>query len=439
MPHSPEILMLRPSWVRESAYPLLFSAAIPALERAGFFCVGYDGDFDDLRPLLDHAAKGRFAAVAVYLHPFQVAETRSLITRLKTLSPDIPVIACGYLPTLAPGQALETGADWVLRGDPDRALAETIRAAVDRDTPPDFIARRDERGTLYPGRIVQESDLDALPMADRKVFPLLRYGHGYRSVRYPFAALYSSRGCSLACPHCEIPCLKPAGFRAHGAGRVVEEMDLLARDYGIADFHIEDDAFWTDPDRIDTLCAELRRHDTPHIWELVNGVRPEQVIPEQIPALAAAGCRRICLGIELVTEAQPRHPLEQEAARIRAITGATRRAGISTSGYFMLGYPGQTLQADAQMVALSRRLGLDMAHYSVFRPAPGSPLENDRSHSDADRQSLRELARHAYRRFYLTPRHLLWLGGELLLNPRLGPAMLEKGVGELVGTDTEIL
>jgi radical SAM superfamily enzyme YgiQ (UPF0313 family) len=437
----PEILMMHPSWVRESAYPLILASAIPAIEQAGFACVGYDATFDHFPSIVKHVSRGRFSAIAVGVHHFQVKEVASRLKRLRAVAPDIPILVCGPYPTFDPARVLvDCGADLAVRGDVDLALAKALVATVNGKTPPDFVAFIRQDGTLEKGKIVQETDLDSLPHIDRLVFPIARYGFGYRSVAYPLAAAWSSRGCVCACAHCNVSTIKPTGFRAHSESYVADEMDRLFIDHHIADVHFEDDCFFADHGRIARLCAELRRRKTEYAWELVNGVRPEQVPLDMMQELAAAGCRRISLGVDLVIEGDtPANGIVQPAERIRRITAASKNAGISTTGYFILGYPGRSDADDWVMVELSQRLGLDMVHYSVYQAIPGSLFATLGAPPARERKQVEALLHRAYRRFYLKPAQVAWLAGEMMRAPRLVPAMLGKGLLELVGIDPDLL
>ena len=428
--------MIQPSFVREAAYPLVLASLIPHLKAAGFGAEGCDVDFGEFPRALRAAAAGRFCAVIVSLLDSQSGDAVSIVKRLKAVSPGLPVILVGARPTLSPEETLiEVGADMALRGDPERLAADSLACLFEGSPCPQGAAvRRGDRIEVI-GDPRHDTDPDAIGPVDRDTFPLLRYGHAYRSVRYPHAAMTSSRGCDCHCPHCPLPRLRPQGFAARSIESVVDEMESLAGSYGIRDVHFEDDAFWTSNDRAGELCEELIRRNSGLIWELVNGIRPEHVDVRLLPLMARAGLRRMALGVEAVYENSPppQGELWQPAGRIRRIVDAAHEAGISTTGYFILGLPCSTPERDEAMIGLSQGLGLDMVHYSPYRELPGSRYAADGVSPDRDPDETLAMLHRAYRRFYLTPAQMAWLASELLGEPALLPAMVTKVLLELVG------
>jgi len=59
-------------------------------------------------------------------------------------------------------------------------------------------------------------------------------------------------------------------------------------------------------------------------------------------------------------------------AQSESAVRAARRAGLFTSGYFILGYPGETSETIRETVAFAERLPLDSVLYSHATAYPGS-------------------------------------------------------------------
>ena len=88
------------------------------------------------------------------------------------------------------------------------------------------------------------------------------------------------------------------GFDPRTPERVFDEWMMLVREHGIRSIHVEDDNFLADRERILELCNRLLDAGSPVVWELVNGVRPDQVDPTILKAMADAGCNRIVFSFE---------------------------------------------------------------------------------------------------------------------------------------------
>jgi radical SAM superfamily enzyme YgiQ (UPF0313 family) len=67
--------------------------------------------------------------------------------------------------------------------------------------------------------------------------------HGAFFRRFPVAPIVTSRGCPYRCGFCSVPTLVGRKMRYRSPDLVVDEMELLRRDYGVREFQIVDDNF----------------------------------------------------------------------------------------------------------------------------------------------------------------------------------------------------
>jgi radical SAM superfamily enzyme YgiQ (UPF0313 family) len=148
-----------------------------------------------------------------------------------------------------------------------------------------------------------------------------------------------------------------------------------------------------------------------------------------------AGCYSLALGIEFGsnrTLAATRKGLTVEKVRQRL--ELFKGLQIKVTGFFLFGIPGETLEEMEQTVKLALELPLDRAQFNNFMPLPGSPLweqlsgEGRLNAVEWDRffvhdvafcdtgirpEQIKQLQRRAYLRFYLRPRIVLSLLGEI--------------------------
>jgi radical SAM superfamily enzyme YgiQ (UPF0313 family) len=106
--------------------------------------------------------------------------------------------------------------------------------------------------------------------------------------------------------------------------------------------------------------------------------RADRITPAIARMLAEAGCVRIQIGVESVTEGvltAVRKRLGTEAAG-RAIA-ICREAGIAVKAMFVWGLPGDGPATARQTVKWVRRWRPDSIQVSTFVPLPGSPLWRD--------------------------------------------------------------
>jgi radical SAM superfamily enzyme YgiQ (UPF0313 family) len=434
------ILLIKPPSGPELAFPLGLASLVPGLRGAGWEVSGCDADLGMLPAALRRHAAGEFSAVGISVLSAQDADAASIIRRLKALQPSVPVVIGGPHPTLFPQEALlQTGADVAVLGDGEGSFPRTLAAIARKRALPPGTARRRGKSVVVNGLPVFDVDPDGWEAPDRDFLPVLKYGHAYRSVAYPFAPMTAGRGCREACPFCARPALRPAGQVHRSHDSVIGEMKRLKGVYGIKDVHFEDDAFMSLPEWVEGLCDRLAREKSAPVWELVNGVRPWLLDIKLLPSMKRAGCVRIAMGIELVHDdgAKAPHPLSQPFGMIRHIVNAVRSGGIFTTGYFMIGLPGSDRRSDLASISLSRQLGLDHAHYSVFRPVPGSRYHME-GMEEGEPVVLEETARAAARSFYLNAGGMVSAACEVVRSPRVLPGLAARAALELAGLDARV-
>jgi anaerobic magnesium-protoporphyrin IX monomethyl ester cyclase len=152
-----------------------------------------------------------------------------------------------------------------------------------------------------------------------------------------------------------------------------------------------------------------------------NGVRLERLDEELIQKLAAAGTHHMCIAIE---SASPRlQKLMKKYLKlyqVHDVVGWSRKYGISTLGFFMIGFPTETVEEMNMTIRFACETDLDEALFSVVVPYAGTELshrilqeelydEIDPVHqiprvrtSDFDFQTLKKMQRKAYLFFFLS-------------------------------------
>jgi len=88
-----------------------------------------------------------------------------------------------------------------------------------------------------------------------------------------------------------------------------------------------------------------------------------------------AGCRRVYLGLESGSQATLKLMNKQVTVDdgIRAVH-LYREAGIEVAGFFIVGYPGESVSSIEETFRLALTLPLDEISFNVPYPLPGSTL-----------------------------------------------------------------
>ncbi len=416
------VLLIQPRVSAEPAYPLALAGIIPLLEGAGHTVIGRDLCFDDEAELTALAAQVDWVGATVLHH--NAPAVRRWMAPLSE-SGQVRTFIAGALPTLDPlGALAQTGAQFAVVGPPEDTVADLIDSAA-----PKQVAGVVHRDRPLP-RARFHTPMALLPSPDRRVFPVEQYTHAMRSTALPYAQVITSRGCTLSCPYCPVPETRPDGFDPRDPAQVAAEWGALVDEHGIRSIHVEDDNFLADRSHAEAVCSALLERGIDVAWELVNGIRPDQVDESLLATLASAGCRRIVYSFEHLTEGQsPAIGTTTEiAAQVVAWASAQE---MRVGGYFMVGLPGESLSSTVLSIRHALRLGLDDANWVPFYESPGSGFAGCVSTVDATALSRRQavrLAKAATVAFFAHPRTFGRLSSEMAATPATLPALALKAV-----------
>jgi radical SAM superfamily enzyme YgiQ (UPF0313 family) len=261
-------------------------------------------------------------------------------------------------------------------GDGEATIVE-IAARLAAHAPitdvPGCVIRDDQGGIRVNGPARWVEDLDSLPLPAIDLLPVARY----RSIlaRDPFVTMITSRGCPYRCTFCSQIYTGPR-LRTRSPAGIIVEMERAVKEYGAREIILFDETFGVKRDEALQLCALIRERGLTVRWSART--RIDVLDAELLSAMRRAGCYFLHLGIESgsqrVLDLMQKRITLDEASRVVRMA---RELGFFVHGYFMLGYPGETRRETAATTGFSRRLGLDVASYTIAIPNPRTPLYDD--------------------------------------------------------------
>ncbi len=418
------VLLIQPRVNAEPSYPLALAGMIPLLEGAGHTVEGIDLSFEDEQQIHRRIQSGEIDWVGATVLHHNTDEVARWMRPLQS-NRTVKTFVAGALPTLNPTAALmHTGADFAVVGPPEETVADLIDS---RD--PGSVA-----GVVHAGRAQAKprhhSPLSLLPLPDRRVFHVEQYSYAMRSMATPYTQVFTSRGCHHRCPYCPVPALRPSGFDPRPPDQVVNEWAQLVNHHGITSIHVEDDNFMEDPQRVREICAQLKEQGLTVQWELVNGIRVDQVDEHLLRIMADAGCTRIVFSFEhLSAEGHPAVGYSWRDAQ-RAVLWA-RNVDMRVGGYFIVGLPGMSLQSVLSSLRMGLALSLDDANWVPFYETPGSGYAGAATTIDVtsiSRTASVQIAKMAHLAFFGQPRSFARLASEMASTPATLPSLARKAV-----------
>ncbi len=315
----------------------------------------------------------------------QAACIREISRRIKSeIDPEMVLVTGGTHPSFLPELVLNSmDVDYVVLGEGELGLQSIIdahnRGGGIKDI--DGIAWRENGRVRVNPRSNWIDDLDALPFPARDLLPMEKYfeltvpmGLHWRKKRN--TPIVSSRGCPLACPFCSSWRHWGGRFRKRSAGNVLSEIEHLRNRYNVRELKWQDDNLTVDRKRAVSIFTGMIERGLAMPWNTPNGLALWTLDEEMIRLMRQSGCYEITLAVESGSresfEAFVKKPFTFD--KVREVAGLARKYGISTVGYFIIGFPGESLTAIRESMRFALDLGLDYISPFIYNPLPGSAL-----------------------------------------------------------------
>ncbi len=292
-----------------------------------------------------------------------------LSRELRKRYPDSIIVFGGIHPTAMPDEVLSySHIDVVIRGEGEKALAELYRCVKAKQdyTSIAGLSFRKAGSVVNNPRAAQMEDLDAYPR-----FPY----HLFTSKKYDLGFVVSSRGCPDRCIFCSNRNTTGRSYRYHSPIKIVDDLELLYRQYAKKSVLFVDDNFLVSKERIYALIAEIKKRGLHKVMIFNFQARGDNVTDTLLQDLYASGFRSIFFGIETASEQIMKTIKKDETIEqcVKAVRMA-KHIGFHVSATFIYGLPGEVHKDRCDALSLSKNLKLDMVRYNNATPYPGTEL-----------------------------------------------------------------
>ena len=354
--------------------------------------------------------------------------------KVKEIRPGCPVVAGGPHATIMHREVLkDPNIDFAVVGEGEETFARLVDRLSGNGGPGLLpgLAYREEGQLVFPGPAPAIKNLDSLPFPAWDLLDFdayLRYpdfNHSMGKGRY--MPILSSRACPYQCVFCHS--IFGKGFRKRSAGNVVQEMEELRSRYEVREFQFFDDCFNLDPDRAKAIGAGISSRLPGVRLSFPNGVRGDILDREVLQALRRAGAYSITIAVETASprlQVLIRKNLDLE--KVREAIGQAVDLGYYVHGFFMIGFPTETLEEMQKTIDFALESPLMSASFFIVVPFPGTELArlyadagftremdpadycyraDTSAYQELTGTDLKKIQKRAYRRFYRDPRRLI--------------------------------
>ncbi len=411
---------------------LLYIASV--LENAGHQVRVIDCQVDELdyTEIEAQLREARYDLLGVTVMTFSLIDATKVSELAKQYHPDQPIVWGGpHLHIFPEESARLSCVDYVVTGEGELSISELAEMLEGKRSWKDVtgVGQVKESEYLYNGASESIEDLDELPFVARHLTPYRKYS-SILAMGDVVTTIFTSRGCPYKCSFCDRPQLRP-NFRARSALNVVDELELCVS-MGINEFIIYDDTFTVSKARVHEICDEIIKRKLKIYWDCRTNVN---AMDEALLAnMAKAGCVGIHYGVEAGTEKiQKVIRKNLKLDKVKTVFELTRKVGIKTMAYFIIGNPSETIEDVEEGFRFLRKVNPDFVHLTALLPFPATEVyltglrdgvikydywKEFAGNPDPDfvtphwpenfsRDELDALIMKGYRSFYLSPGYIL--------------------------------
>lgn len=335
--------------------------------------------------LLEYIKDKRFDAVGFKVFTKDISTVKVASQMIKEYNHHIYTIAGGPHPSCAPRETLKEikDLDFCFYSDGEIGLGQLIDILEDgkpssqrlKDIP--NLAWRDGGDiNINESRLVEELDSLAFPLwrlIDPRDYPPAPQGFMLKS--FPTAPIIATRGCPFECTFCCGWRMGGKRIRYRSPDNLIDEIRYMHENFSVSEVHFEDDNFTLKKEYVIEVCKAIKQLDFKLHWALPQGVRLNTLDEELLHIMKEAGCYSFSLGIEsgsqkILNDMKKRQDLKEIKEKVELIG----KVGINSLGFFIIGYPTETLNDVKATVSFANSLPLNYASYNIFKPYPGTEI-----------------------------------------------------------------
>jgi anaerobic magnesium-protoporphyrin IX monomethyl ester cyclase len=288
--------------------------------------------------------------------------------KAKQLNPDVVTVMGGPHATVDVDTFLDAGAiDYVIGGEAEDSIVDFVRGvdmgkAVLESVP--GIAFDKEDGTRHcnpqPPLI---KDLDRVPFPAWEMLPFPRYSAMNKEKLF---YIFTSRGCPFRCIFCQKE-LTGRGFRTRSVENILDELQEISDTYEPGNVLFIDELFTCQKQRVYDLCEGIMKRGLK--LNMSCETRVDMIDYDMARTMKKAGFNRMYFGVESVSQRSLDTLIKDyKAEKVVECLKMTRRAGIWSKVFLIVGTPGETME-DIEETARGIRAGMpDRVRTSLFNP-----------------------------------------------------------------------
>lgn len=282
---------------------------------------------------------------------------KRLVSSLREITA-VPIVVGGPALTIMPeAVAAYLQVDHVIIGEGELSLVELIRRLSAGEAAPQIVARsRPLSGDQF-----------STPLFDQELI-------NYYLLHSGMVNLQSKRGCPYRCSYCSYPHLEGNSFRVRDPRTVVDELERLQRENGVARVFFTDSVFNDTQGEYLKLVEEMLHRDLRMQWSAF--FRPQGIGQQELALMKRAGLYALELGTDAATDKTLQGISKKFSfADVLQVNQVCLEQQLPAAHFVMFGGPDEDEQTLAEGLDNMDQLGVSVVFaFSGIRIHPEAPL-----------------------------------------------------------------
>ena len=312
----------------------------------------------------------------------------NLVRNIKTVL-DVKIIVGGPHPSSVLEEIYSdiAGIDFSIYAEGEVAISSLVKAILEDDLKPQRLNTIANLIWKHEGRIIRNplkliENLDEIDFPAWDLINPKRYSqsvpHGFMYKAYPFAPMIATRGCPYNCSFCATGKIHGHRLRARSVDNIIREIQYLSVRYGVKEIFFEDDNFTFNDKFVTEFCEKIIDLNLGIFFSLPNGICLDKVNDGILALMRKAHFYSFAVGIEsgsqrIVHSMGKNTNLEVLKNKI----SLAKKQGFYITGFFIIGYPGETRDDILLTIKYAREIGINQAGFSKYLPLPGTKSFDD--------------------------------------------------------------
>lgn len=384
----PEVALIYPYFrtfadIQQLFQPLGIASLGAEIKNLGIPVIQYDCTFEKYDDIINRILAQNPGIIGIYTMITLSKNTFRMIKSLRKKLPQSLFISGGPLPTLYPDRFAKEF-DIVFRGESDISFPmfckdylvspskERIIENMTLDKYPGIYISGSTRKVDIAPRHLTEREIKSLQIADRSFIKHREYQEFWKSKTGGTpATIMMTKGCPFNCDFCSKPIFGNK-LRKRLISDCINEI-LYIKSLGYDQLWIADDCFTLNDKFVNDFCLEMMEKKINMTWSCLS--RVDNISEKLVKLMSAAGCVKIYLGVESGSDRTL--SLMKKRFKVKDVSAMVKRmnkANIRIGAFFIVGYPGETLDSINKTFKFSLSLPFDEISFTVPYPLPGSNL-----------------------------------------------------------------